>query len=374
MEATRPAALKRLADFLPRAGWDYARHRNRDVPGLGAVSGLSPYLRHRLLTEEEVVAAAYAMHGHAADKFVAEVYWRTYWKGWLEMRPQVWRDYQSGVQAALNRVAVESGLRRDWEAACAGQTGIDCFDHWAQELATTGYMHNHARMWFASIWIFTLRLPWELGADFFLRHLLDGDVASNTCSWRWVGGLHTPGKTYLATADNIARNTDGRFAPTGLATTTFTLTAPTVPTPKPIRAPDAWDRDLPTALLIHDDDCHPDYISDQIVTPISSYALLTVTARSPLIIAPSAAAFSTTAVHSAAATQQPPDIAHILASGAQQIVSPYAPVGPSRDALNTLEAALKSHKIPVVRVMRHYDRTFWPHATHGFFRFREAIT
>jgi deoxyribodipyrimidine photo-lyase len=374
MEATRAAALTRLAEFLPRAGWDYARNRNRDVPGLGAVSSLSPYLRHRLVTEEQVVAAAYAMHGHAADKFVAEVYWRTYWKGWLEMRPSVWRDYQAGVLAGLNRVAVEGGLRRDWEAACAGTTGIDAFDHWAQELASTGYLHNHARMWFASIWIFTLRLPWELGADFFLRHLLDGDVASNTCSWRWVGGLHTPGKTYLATADNIAKNTDGRFAPKGLATTTFTLTAPPVPTPKPIRAPDDWDRSLPSALLTHDDDCHPDFILDQGVASVSSYTLLTAYAKSPLTIAPNVATFSTAAIRGAAATDQPPDIAHILASGAAQILTPYAPTGPNHDALHALEVALKPHNIPVIRVMREYDRTLWPNATHGFFRFREAVT
>ncbi len=76
----------------------------------------------------------------------------------------------------------------------------------------TGYLHNHARMWFASIWIFTLRLPWELGADFFLRHLLDGDPASNTLSWRWVGGMQTMGKTYLARADNIA-TLHGRAVP-----------------------------------------------------------------------------------------------------------------------------------------------------------------
>ena len=61
-------------------------------------------------------------------------------------------------------------------------TGIEGFDDWARELVDTGYMHNHARMWFASIWIFTLRLPWALGADFFLRHLLDADAASNTLS------------------------------------------------------------------------------------------------------------------------------------------------------------------------------------------------
>ena len=72
-------------------------------------------------------------------------------------------------------------------------------------------------MWFASIWIFTLRLPWALGADFFLRHLIDADAASNTLSWRWGAGLQTVGKTYLARTENIARYTNGRFAPRGLA-------------------------------------------------------------------------------------------------------------------------------------------------------------
>ncbi len=85
-------------------------------------------------------------------------------------------------------------MRARWEQATTGRTGLACFDAWARELLDVGYLHNPARMWFASLWIFTLELPWALGADFFLRHLLDGDPASNTLSWRWVGGLQTPGK------------------------------------------------------------------------------------------------------------------------------------------------------------------------------------
>ena len=84
-----------------------------------------------------------------------------------------------------------------------GKTEIECFNDWVNELKDKGYLHNHARMWFASIWIFTLKLPWQLGADFFLKHLLDGDVASNTLSWRWVAGLHTKGKHYVAASWNI---------------------------------------------------------------------------------------------------------------------------------------------------------------------------
>ena len=204
---SREAALAALSEFVPRAGRTYAEGRNFDHgPGRrDAVSQLSPYLRHRLITEEDVLRAVLDRHTpDAASRFVTEVFWRTYWKGWLEMRPSVWTAYRGGLGQAWNDVQTQSGLRGRWEDACAGETGIDCFDAWARELAETGYLHNHARMWFASIWIFTLGLPWELGADFFLRHLLDGDPASNTLSWRWVGGLQTRGKHYVATAENIA--------------------------------------------------------------------------------------------------------------------------------------------------------------------------
>jgi hypothetical protein len=78
-------------------------------------------------------------------------------------------------------------------------------NHFARELLETGYMHNHARMWWASYWIHHCGLPWELGANHFFRHLLDADPASNTLSWRWVAGLQTRGKTYLATAQNIGK-------------------------------------------------------------------------------------------------------------------------------------------------------------------------
>jgi deoxyribodipyrimidine photo-lyase len=112
-------------------------------------------------------------------------------------------------------------VRTAYAQAVEGRTGIAAFDTFACDLVRHGYLHNHARMWFASIWIFTLKLDWELGADFFLRHLRDGDAASNTLSWRWVAGLHTKGKTYLARADNIARFTahrpDGPLTAEGLA-------------------------------------------------------------------------------------------------------------------------------------------------------------
>ncbi|MEO0380979.1 MAG: FAD-binding domain-containing protein, partial [Pseudomonadota bacterium] len=254
----RTASLERLQRFVPLAGRDYAARRNYDLgrDGHMGVSTLSPYLRARLITEEEVLTAVLARHSAStAEKFVQEVFWRTYWKGWLELRPSVWTQYQSALNQRLNEVQTQSGLRVRWEAACLGQTDITCFNAWAQELTETGYLHNHARMWFASIWIFTLRLPWELGADFFLRHLLDGDPASNTLGWRWVAGIQTPGKTYLARTSNISKYTEGRFAPKWqLAGEAIALEGPPNPPIAPL--PDA---DLPipsprTGLILHDED------------------------------------------------------------------------------------------------------------------------
>ncbi|MDX5402960.1 MAG: DNA photolyase [Rhodobacterales bacterium] len=385
---TRTAGLERLTRFIPHAGADYARMRNHDL-GAGQhvhVSTLSPWIRHRLVTEAEVLRAVLARHSlTAAEKFVQEVYWRTYWKGWLEQRPAVWEMYQQGLRAALDQVQTQSGLRGNWADACTGQTGIDAFDHWAQELVQTGYLHNHARMWFASIWIFTLRLPWELGADFFLRHLLDGDPASNTLGWRWVAGLQTRGKTYLARPDNIETYTGRRFRPKGLASVAMPLNGPDAPR-VPLPAPQTFDPAQPTALLLHDDDLSPAWLFDQGLAPIATGCLITTRARSPLHVAPHLEAFVTGAM--ADVTERWKDRLGPLApaltageavadwartTGARQIVTPYAPTGSNAAALRVLEAALTPDGIRLIRLQRRFDSTAWPHATAGFFRFKEKI-
>ncbi|MEL7345455.1 MAG: FAD-binding domain-containing protein, partial [Pseudomonadota bacterium] len=178
----RAQALAKMEAFAPAMGRRYASGRNTDRgPGKHtAVSTLSPYVRRRLVTEAELVQTALAHHGlDGAEKFVQEVFWRGYFKGWLERRPSVWTAYRTGLEADLFALDTDRRLRKSVEAAEDGATGIACMDAWAAELVETGYLHNHARMWFASIWIFTLGLPWRLGADFFYRNLLDGDPASN---------------------------------------------------------------------------------------------------------------------------------------------------------------------------------------------------
>lgn len=370
MLPTRAAAIARLAAFTPLMGRAYADGRNFDSgPGKPAhVSVLSPYIRHRLITEQEAVAAAIAAHGAVvAEKFIQEVFWRSYWKGWLAQRPVVWDAYRARVTAAVQ--APPEG----YAAAIAGRTGIACFDAWVAELIATGNLHNHARMWFASIWIFTLRLPWVLGADFFLRHLLDGDAASNTLSWRWVAGLHTKGKHYVARAENIARHTGGRFTPHGaLNEKPLPLQEPDPPAPRPIPALPVPPRG-PVVLLLHEDDLHPESLPLAGLEVRRVIGLSCPEARSPLGAALLVQRFVEGALEDGlnraaqyfgvpAECVALADLPDLLARDA--VVMPEASVGWLADSLRPYGVA---------SLRRPWDEACWPLAGRGFFPFAQHI-
>ena len=390
--ATRAEGDKILAGFTPRMGRRYANGRNTDHgPGAHkAVSGLSPYIRRRLVLESDAVAAAIAGHGaDDAEKFVQEVIWRGYFKGWLERRPQVWTSYVAGLETDLAAIDRDRRLRRDVDRAMNGQTGLDYFDAWATELVDTGYLHNHARMWFASIWIFTLGLPWRLGADFFYRHLLDGDAASNTLGWRWAAGLHTRGKPYPADAQNIATFTAGRFAPrqSDLAEVTQGLETtepdglPSVLSLRPIVPPEPG---RPTALLITDEDCRVEDF-DLAALDIRTVATLqTSQLRSPLPVADMVLRFEKAALADAALrvgrgfeplhAADPADLAKWAArAGATQIATPYITRGPLRDWLDQAAPSLAARGITLCEWRRDWDAAIWPHATAGFFKVKQQI-
>ena len=205
-ESSRETALKKLGDFINSNLKDYNFKRNFDLEtkNKSNVSCLSPYISHRLITEYEVAKTVLSKFSYQnVDKFIQEIFWRVYWKGWLELRPQVWSDFIEDLKS----------IKEDdkYLKAVNGETEIQCFNDWVKELRENNYLHNHTRMWFASIWIFTLKLPWQKGAEFFMKHLYDGDAASNTLSWRWVAGLQTKGKHYVAQAWNISKFTNNKY-------------------------------------------------------------------------------------------------------------------------------------------------------------------
>ena len=229
-EASRAKAVDKLNHFVENNLLEYSKLRNFDFgpDNRSNISCLSPYITHGIINELEVIDKSLKKFSFVKnEKFIQEVLWRTYWKGWLELRPNVWSDYL----IELNKLRNEFKDNQNYIDAIEGKTNLECFNQWVNELKENNYLHNHARMWFASIWTFTLELPWQLGAELFMQHLYDGDPASNTLGWRWVAGIQTQGKHYLASEWNIQKFTNNRFqniklnenAPPKISEKTYTI-------------------------------------------------------------------------------------------------------------------------------------------------------
>ena len=387
-EPTREAGLARLEERAEGLGRRYADARNHDhgPDDRTNISTLSPWITHRLVSEREVAARALKDHGKGnAEKFVSEVFWRTYFKGWLEMRPHVWSSYLSRLDRALDQADGNGGIRRDYDAAVNGTTGIEGFDDWARELIEHGYLHNHARMWFASIWIHTLRLDWTLGADFFMRHLLDGDSASNTLSWRWVAGLHTRGKAYTATASNIRKFSGGRFDPKGLNERVEPLDETDDMTPERIEPlpPLPGGKAL---LIVHGADCTPERLRWPRTEIVAVEGLPGTGPRSPLDVSEELRVFVRGAVEdgvrrasehfdaaSSSATEPDAIVAHAKDAGADHIVAPHAPVGHMRAALDRVRSLAREEGLSLYELRDDWDTRAWPYATKGFFGLKKHI-
>jgi deoxyribodipyrimidine photo-lyase len=241
-------------------------------------------------------------------------------------------------------------------------------------------------MWFASIWIFTLRLPWQLGAALFMRELLDADPASNTLSWRWVAGLHTRGKHYVARADNIARFTEGRFDPRGQLNESALPISETAELPRaqPLPQLPQADPSQRSVWLLHSEDLS--ITSLPLPADIRPVACAAWAAAAPLDQAMAACEFTRSLLHDAAQAMEVGqgtacpvlcDMEALLQwaqrSGAQQVLTAFAAIGPVADELAVLDSRLAERGIALVRVMRDWDQCFWPHATRGYFQLRAQI-
>ena len=190
-EPTRAAALERVARLSPSR---YARTRNHLD---GAVSGLSPYITHGLISVPEVLRLLHAKQPlNFSDKLVAEFAWREFFTHvWSHLGDKVLDDQRAPVWSGAYARQLPPDIRE-------GRTGVKAIDSAVRVLYATGYLHNHARMWLASYVVHLRKVHWRVGADWLLAHLLDGDLASNHLSWQWVGGTFSS-KPYLFNAENV---------------------------------------------------------------------------------------------------------------------------------------------------------------------------
>ncbi len=384
--ASRDASLVQLGEFISVAGL-YARDRNQVKPTHPSVSRLSPAIRHRLITEEEVVSSILGVHSFGrAEKFIQEVYWRRYWKSWLALRPGVWNEYLSYPAEMMHLPAIQQ-----IEESRSGNAVID---HFANELVSTGYLHNHARMWFAAWWVHEARLPWQAGAAFFFRHLLDGDPASNTLSWRWVAGMQTPGKTYLARRSNLEKY----LAPELLNSLSGGLAAFENPHPlqpgfvaKPLITQANLSPESPiltsnVGLWIHEEDLAVENsplgersFSEMIVTAnIAAWDTFRFPApkRKWLDDALEDAAIRAEQ-HWKAPTTREGHLDQIVSwaksNKLQQVATMRPEIGPLNDSLPMLRAALAEVGSLLVLVDRQEDLAIRSFATGGFFQFWERV-
>ncbi len=197
----RKAALETLALIRPQP---YERNRNFLS---GDVTRLSAYLRHGVLTLAEVrdYALAQVAEPAHAGKLINEFAWRDYWQRlYVELGEGVWQDqepYKTGFTADAYTDDVPKEI-------LAGETTLVCMDDFSKDLRDTGYLHNHARLWFAAYIVHWRHVRWQAGARWFLEHLIDGDPASNNLSWQWVASTFASAP-YIFNRENLERYTEG---------------------------------------------------------------------------------------------------------------------------------------------------------------------
>lgn len=191
----RQIAEAKLAEIDPI---NYGKTRNF---GDGKVTKLSPYIRHGILSLNEVRNRALkkCVDPQQITKFIQELAWRDFWQHVAACHPEwLWEDaeaYKTGFITTDYADTLPDDIAQ-------GKTGVACLDSFIDELIKTGYIHNHARMYLASYVVHFRRVKWQAGAKWFLQHLLDGDIASNNFSWQWVASTFSH-KPYIFNLENV---------------------------------------------------------------------------------------------------------------------------------------------------------------------------
>jgi deoxyribodipyrimidine photo-lyase len=162
----------------------------------GKVTQLSPYITHGFISIPDLFDRLPELK--LSDKLAFEFGWREFFHHvWSREGNRILADMRPGLPGVRYANALPDDIRE-------GRTGLAVVDRAVHQLYTTGYLHNHARMWLASYVVHLRKVHWRTGADWLFAHLLDGDLASNHLSWQWVAATFSS-KPYLFNAENVAR-------------------------------------------------------------------------------------------------------------------------------------------------------------------------
>lgn len=172
----------------------------------GAVTRLSPYIRHGILTLQEVkdAARAQASTSQEIEKLIQELTWRVFWQAIYAQHPDwIWHSvepYKTGFREEEYAPTLPDDIAR-------AETNVACINQFITQLYETGYLHNHARMYLAAYAVHWRRVSWQTGARWFLQHLIDADPASNNLSWQWVASTFSR-KPYIFNLENVTKYAD----------------------------------------------------------------------------------------------------------------------------------------------------------------------
>lgn len=198
-------ALARFKDFMKRAADDYGEARN--VPGIEGTSRMSPHLRWGEIHPRTMLDKLGSQKGH--EVYRKEIAWREFYADVLHNNPHTSRDY---YDVKFKKMRYDKPGKK-FEAWCEGRTGYPFVDAAMRQLVKEGWMHNRTRMVVASFLVKDLHIEWQHGANFFMRYLIDNDVASNSHGWQWTAGCGTDASPYYRVFNPIEQGR--RFDPEG---------------------------------------------------------------------------------------------------------------------------------------------------------------
>jgi deoxyribodipyrimidine photo-lyase len=208
-------AQKRLKKFIEEGLFDY--HKYRDFPALSGTSLLSPYLSTGMISPRQCFLAALLANDDELDSgnkgaltWMSELIWREFYKHLLVAFPRLSMNKPFRIETEKLKWRYNAKQLLAWQQ---GKTGYPLIDAGMRQLNQLGWMHNRLRMIVAMFLSKNLFFDWRLGEDYFIRHLIDGDLAANNGGWQWSASTGTDAAPYFRIFNPIRQSE--RFDPNG---------------------------------------------------------------------------------------------------------------------------------------------------------------